>query len=156
MCTKKEVRNSAYEGKTLGVGRHLEGNTIPQAKAFGKNPKARGLQGLQRSPGFGRHLSGNNKMIVRGQRVKQKCELARGKQGHIKVICWMADALTPIWNLLQVGIGRELRRRGEQRPIRVLTGEGQTSGHHDTGAVCDACCTFAPHVTRCCLKWGKY
>lgn len=81
MCTKKELKNSTREGKTLDLGRHFEGNTIPEAKAFGKNPKAHGLQGLGSTPGSSRHLSCNNNIIVRGQRVKKKCELARVNKG---------------------------------------------------------------------------
>lgn len=36
------------------MGRHFKRNTIPDAKAFGKNPQTHGLQSLRRSSGFGR------------------------------------------------------------------------------------------------------
>lgn len=54
----------------------------------------------------------------------RKCELTRVKQGQIKVIHWMAYTLTSVSKLLQVGAGSESQRRGEQRPIRILSSEG--------------------------------
>lgn len=39
---------------------HFKQSKTPEAKAFGKNPKTIGFQGLRRSPGLSRHLGGNN------------------------------------------------------------------------------------------------